>query len=179
MERVGNIVDVLIVFDALRRDMSLLIEPILQWFPKPPRGTSSYKIHFHGHDGPGYQAHHAVRDKSRRLAEAGKLWKLPELFRLEQAERWTYGWSWPCGDETPLKRRATDVILNELEEEEEGGNKGFVLDHQATFDYCNNPKLMDIVSTFGHPANDRRLMLVVARRSMAHSSTMPVELPER
>lgn len=126
--------------------MTLLLEPILQWFPKPPAGTSSSKLHFHGNDGPSFQAHHAVHSKSRQLAEVGKQWKLSELFRLEQAERWTYGWSWPCGDETPVRRRATDVILNELEDEEDTSNKAFILDHVETFDYCHHPKLMSIVS---------------------------------
>lgn len=52
--------------------MELLIRPIKDFFPPPLPGQDKMRLYFHAHDGPGYQAHYEVMEKSRRLSEMGK-----------------------------------------------------------------------------------------------------------
>lgn len=68
--------------------------------------------------------------------------------------RWTYGWSWSCPENTPLKGRGSDLVLNDLpdivsadaESQTGAGDKTFIADFDKSIDYCMNPDLMNLVS---------------------------------
>lgn len=68
--------------------------------------------------------------------------------------RWTYGWSWSCPENTPLKDRGSDLVLNDMtdivsanaESQHVAGDKTFIADFDKSIDYCMNPDLMSLVS---------------------------------
>lgn len=68
--------------------------------------------------------------------------------------RWTYGWSWACPENTPLKGHGSDLVLNDLtdivsadaESQHVAGDKTFIADFDKSIDYCMNPDLMSLVS---------------------------------
>lgn len=70
--------------------------------------------------------------------------------------RWTYGWSWSCPENTPLKDRGSDLVLNDMtdivsanaESQHVAGDKTFIADFDKSIDYCMNPDLMSLVSGF-------------------------------
>lgn len=84
------------------------------------------------------------------------VWPEAQLHQAEQAMRWTYGWSWSCPENTPLKDRGSDLVLNDMtdivsadaESQHVAGDKTFIADFDKSIDYCMNPDLMSLVSGF-------------------------------
>lgn len=84
-----------------------------------------------------------------------KVWPESQLQQAEQVMRWTYGWSWSCPENTPLKDRGSDLVLNDLiddlsaESQYGEESKTFIADFDKSVDYCMNPDLMNLVSGCG------------------------------
>ncbi|WVQ71619.1 hypothetical protein IAR50_001159 [Cryptococcus sp. DSM 104548] len=109
--------------------------------------TPPLEIAFSTDDGPRGMVHNNFREKSEALAKAGRVWPDAQLQQAEQAMRWTYGWSWSCPDDTPLKSMGSDMVLNDIEDDLEAsrnGGKTFVADPMSYMDYCRNPHLMGL-----------------------------------
>ncbi|ODO03427.1 hypothetical protein L198_02274 [Cryptococcus wingfieldii CBS 7118] len=119
------------------------------------------EIAFSTDDGPRGMVHNSFREKSEALARAGRVWPDGQLHQAEQSMRWTYGWSWSCPEDTPLKTMGSDMVLNDIEELEAAqhgkihfafikisrqrtGGKAFVADPMSYMDYCQNPHLMAV-----------------------------------
>ncbi|WWC61152.1 uncharacterized protein I303_103731 [Kwoniella dejecticola CBS 10117] len=124
-----------------------LLLPILSLLPDdlftmdPP-----LEIAFSSDDGPRGMVHNTFREKAESLAKSGKTWPQAQLDKAEQSMRWTYGWAWSCPDDSPLKTRATDLVLNDLPQPDylTGGQveKSFIADFDRSADYCSDPELM-------------------------------------
>nr|XP_019013499.1 uncharacterized protein I206_01567 [Kwoniella pini CBS 10737]OCF52280.1 hypothetical protein I206_01567 [Kwoniella pini CBS 10737] len=133
-----------------------LLLPILPLLPdelfsmKPP-----LEIAFSSDDGPRGMVHNTFREKAESLAKSGTTWPKGQLDKAEQSMRWTYGWAWSCPDNSPLKTRATDLVLNDLHQPDylTGGqgelcpplDKSFIADFERSVDYCSDPELMNYV----------------------------------
>ncbi|WVQ98701.1 hypothetical protein IAU59_005832 [Kwoniella sp. CBS 9459] len=125
-----------------------LILPILPLLPKeifemnPP-----LEIPFSYDDGPKGMVHNTFREKAEALARAGKVWPEAQLHKAEQSMRWTYGWSWACPEGSPLKSRATDLVLNDIvhpkSSDKDHVEKTFIADFERSADYCSDPDLMN------------------------------------
>lgn len=70
-----------------------LILPILPLMPKELfANTPPLELAFSLADGPRSVVHSSFRDRSESLGRAGKTWPKAQLYKAEQAMRWTHGW---------------------------------------------------------------------------------------
>nr|XP_019042714.1 hypothetical protein I302_08420 [Kwoniella bestiolae CBS 10118]OCF21644.1 hypothetical protein I302_08420 [Kwoniella bestiolae CBS 10118] len=133
-----------------------LLLPILSLLPEELfKMNPPLELPFSSDDGPRGMVHNTFREKAENLARSGKVWPMNQLNKAEQSMRWTYGWAWSCPDNSPLKTRATDLVLNDLHQPDylTGGESelpqrsSFIADFERSADYCSDPDLMDYVSS--------------------------------
>ncbi|KAE8538024.1 hypothetical protein D1P53_006091 [Cryptococcus gattii VGV] len=132
--------------------LSLLL-PLLPLMPEEMFSQNPpLELAFSIDDGPRGMVHNTFRERSEALARSGRLWSEAQLHQAEQAMRWTYGWSWSCPENTPLKGRGSDLVLNDLtdivsadaESQDVAEDKTFIADFDKGIDYCMNPDLMNL-----------------------------------
>ncbi|OXG32358.1 hypothetical protein C367_01126 [Cryptococcus neoformans Ze90-1] len=163
-----------------------LLLPLLPLMPEEMFSqTPPVELAFSIDDGPRGMIHNTFRERSEALARAGRLWPESQLQQAEQVMRWTYGWSWSCPENTPLKDRGSDLVLNDLiddlsaESQYGEESKTFIADFDKSVDYCMNPDLMNlhhVLLSERHRAAVRLVPTLVTCRTKWNSDLVGVPL---
>ncbi|WVQ70107.1 uncharacterized protein L199_008332 [Kwoniella botswanensis] len=153
-----------------------LLLPILSLLPEELfKMNPPLELPFSSDDGPRGMVHNTFREKAENLGRSGNVWPMNQLNKAEQSMRWTYGWSWSCPDNSPLKTRATDLVLNDLHQPDylTGGEneKSFIADFERSADYCSDPDLMNY-----HRAAVEMTPVVATCKTMWNSDIVGVPL---